>query len=78
MQNAHNGAYVSCSLAAPLETMHGPQGRPARSAWSRHPPRPYEPPELSDLGSLAELTLKVNSFADGTTFGTIDVGEPTS
>lgn len=43
-----------------------------------HPLRPYEPPTLSDLGSLTELTLKTNSFADGTTFGTIDIGEPTS
>ena len=55
-----------------------PKADPGDPRRHESPHPPYEPPMLSDLGGLAELTLKVTSFADGDTFGTIDIGEPTS
>lgn len=38
------------------------------------PTEPYEPPELTDLGTVAELTQKTTGAADGSTFLGLDIG----
>ena len=51
-----------------------PKADPRDPRDPESPRRPYEPPAIIDLGGLAELTLKTTGFADGTTFGTVDLG----